>query len=84
MPRLYSQPLLIPLPANRWGRRRSLQIGIVSYILVVIAMAFTSSFPFLLILRILTGVTGQSMLIPAWSQGKIWIKKVSLPFFPLF
>ncbi|XP_037777721.1 solute carrier family 22 member 20-like isoform X2 [Penaeus monodon] len=54
---------------DKWGRRRSLQIGIVSYILVVIAMAFTSSFPFLLILRILTGVTGQSMLIPAWSQA---------------
>ncbi|XP_047474081.1 solute carrier family 22 member 20-like [Penaeus chinensis] len=54
---------------DKWGRRRSLQIGIVSYILVVIAMAFTSSFPFLLILRVLTGVTGQSMLIPAWSQA---------------
>ncbi|XP_042876740.1 solute carrier family 22 member 20-like [Penaeus japonicus] len=54
---------------DKWGRRRSLQIGIVSYVLVVIAMAFTSSFPFLMVLRILTGVTGQSMLIPTWSQA---------------
>ncbi|XP_069981602.1 solute carrier family 22 member 20-like isoform X2 [Penaeus vannamei] len=52
---------------DKWGRRRAVQGGVVVYIAVVLAMALVPSFVFVLVMRVMAGVTHQCMLIPVWS-----------------
>ncbi|XP_037777717.1 organic cation transporter protein-like isoform X2 [Penaeus monodon] len=52
---------------DKWGRRRAVQGGVVVYVAVVLAMAFVPSFVFVLVMRVMVGVTHQCMLIPVWS-----------------
>ncbi|XP_042876742.1 organic cation transporter protein-like [Penaeus japonicus] len=52
---------------DKLGRRRAVQVGVAVYIAVVVAMAFVPSFVFVLVMRVVVGVTHQCMVIPVWS-----------------
>ncbi|XP_047474618.1 solute carrier family 22 member 6-like isoform X2 [Penaeus chinensis] len=52
---------------DRWGRRRAVQLASLTNALTVIATVFSPSYPLVLVMRVLAGITMTSMVISGWS-----------------
>ncbi|XP_045606660.1 solute carrier family 22 member 6 isoform X1 [Procambarus clarkii] len=52
---------------DRWGRRKAVQIGCIANILSVLGTALVPVYPFILVMRIITGCACVGTLIPAWN-----------------